>query len=130
VKHQAVFRLPACKALPMITRLRHIAVVQFALVAAVLYALIGVLIGLAWWLIISPIMMAGIKTSGITTPGIAAMTGIGFFAILVFPIMYGVIGFIAGLLYAALYNLAARWTGGFELTLDQVPSTALPVRTV
>ncbi len=105
----------------MVTRLRHIAVVQFALVAAVLYALIGVLLGLGWALILSPIMMEGMKTSGVSAPGMAAMTGIGFFAILIFPIVYGIIGFIAGLLYAALYNLAARWTGGFELTLDQVP---------
>ncbi len=94
----------------MVTRLRNIAVVQFALVAAVLYALIGVIIGLAWWLVISPIMMAGMKGSRVSAPGMAAMTGIGF---------------IAGLLYAALYNLAARWTGGFELTLEQAP-----VRTV
>jgi hypothetical protein len=114
----------------MVTRLRHIAIVQFALVAAVLYALIGVLIGLAWWLVLSPIMMAGVKTSGVSAPGVAVMTGLGFFAILIFPIMYGILGFIAGLLYAALYNLAARWTGGFELTLDQIPTTVLPVRTV
>lgn len=107
----------------MVTRLRHIAVVQFAVVAAVLYALIGVLVGVIWALVLSPIMMAGVKTSGVSAPGVAAMAGLGFFAILVFPIMYGVIGFIAGLLYAALYNLAARWTGGFELTLDQVPGT-------
>ncbi len=109
----------------MVTRLRHISVVQFALVAAVLYGLIGTIIGLAWWLVISPIMMAGIKSSGITTPGMAAMTGIGVFAIIFFPILYGIIGFIAGLLYAALYNLAARWTGGFELTLEQVPVTTI-----
>ena len=105
----------------MVTRLRHITVVQFALVVAVLYALLGVLLGLAWWLILSPIMMAGMKGSGVSAPGVAAMTGIGFLAILIFPIMYGIIGFIAGLIYAALYNLAARWTGGIEFKLEQVP---------
>jgi len=105
----------------MVTRLRHIAVVQFALVAAVIYALLGVLLALAWWLILSPIMIAGMKTSGMNPAGFAALSGIGFFAVLIFPIMYGIIGFIAGLIYAALYNLAARWTGGFELTLEQVP---------
>jgi len=114
----------------MVTRLRHIAIVQFALVAAVLYALIGVLIGFVWWLVVSPIMMAGLKTSGVSAPGMAAMTGVGFFAVLLFPIMYGIIGFIAGLLYSALYNLAARWTGGFQFTLDQVPNVTLPVTTV
>jgi len=109
----------------MVTRLRHIAVVQFALVAAVIYGLIGILLGVVWWLVLGPIMIAGVKT-GVSAPGVAAMTGLGFFAIIFFPIIYGVIGFIAGLLYAALYNLAARWTGGFELTLDPVA----PVTTV
>ena len=115
----------------MVTRLRHIAIVQFALVAAVLYAMIGVLIGLAWWLVIGPIMIAGMKASTMPTAGMGALTGIGFFAIIFFPIMYGFIGFIAGLLYAALYNLAARWTGGFELTLVQVtPVTTSAITTV
>ncbi len=110
----------------MVTRLRHIAVVQFALVAAVLYGLIGILIGLVWWLVIGPIMIAEMSRTLMPSAGLGALSGIGFFAIIFFPIFYGIIGFIAGLLYAGLYNLAARWTGGFELTLDQV----VPVSTV
>jgi len=104
----------------MVTRLRHITVMQFALVVAVLYALIGVLLGLMWWLVLSPIMMAGMKAS-MGAQGVGALAGIGIFAVIVFPIMYGIIGFIAGLIYAALYNLVAGWTGGIEMRLEQVP---------
>jgi len=104
-----------------VTRLRHVAVVQLALVFAVLYALIGLIGGLVWWLLLSPIMMAGIKSSMGAAAGAGALAGIGFFAVILFPIVYGIIGFIAGLIYAALYNLAARWTGGVEMTLEQVP---------
>jgi hypothetical protein len=107
----------------MVTRLRHLSVVQFALVLAVLYALIGILIGLFWWLVVSPVMIAGMKSGmGTATPsGFAMMTGLGIFAVIVFPIFYGIIGFIAGLIYAALYNLVAGWTGGIEMRLDPAP---------
>ena len=44
---------------------------------------------------------------------------------IVFPIMYAVLGFIFGVIGAAIYNLVAGWTGGIEFTLsDVVP--ALP----
>jgi hypothetical protein len=105
----------------MVTRLRHVAVVQLALVLAVLYALAGVLIGLVWWLVLSPIMLAAMKSSMGAAQGMGALTGMGIFAVIAFPIFYGIVGFIAGLIYAALYNLAARWTGGVEMTFEQVP---------
>ena len=105
----------------MVTRLRHVAVLQLALVLAVLYAMIGLIGGLAWWLVLSPIMIAGMKSSMGGAAGMGALTGIGFLAIILFPIFYGIVGFIAGLIYAALYNLAAGWTGGVEMTLEQVP---------
>jgi hypothetical protein len=106
----------------MVTRLRHVAVVQLALVLAIMYAVAGVIVGLAWWLIISPIMLAGMKsTMGNSAAGMGMLAGMGFFAVITFPIVYGMIGFVAGLIYAALYNLAARWTGGVEMTFEQVP---------
>lgn len=106
----------------MVTRLRHVNVVQLALVLAVLYALIGVIIGLVWWLVVSPLMLAGMKsTMGGGAAGAGMLAGMGIFAVIAFPIFYAIVGFIGGLLYAALYNLAARWTGGVEMTLEQVP---------
>jgi hypothetical protein len=39
-------------------------------------------------------------------------------AVFVLPVVYGVIGFVVGLLVPALYNLAARLMGGIELTLE------------
>ena len=37
-------------------------------------------------------------------------------AIIVLPIFYGVFMFVMGLIQAALYNLAAKWTGGWKST--------------
>lgn len=107
----------------MVTRLRHVAVVQLALVLAVMYACIGVIYGLVWWLVISPIMVAGMKSTmgGGNTANMGMLAGMGVFAVVFFPIFFAIVGFIAGLIYAALYNLAARWTGGVEMTFEQVP---------
>jgi len=45
----------------------------------------------------------------------------------VFAIFYAVFGFIATAISIGLYNLLARWLGGFRLTLaEEVQPTALP----
>lgn len=42
------------------------------------------------------------------------MLGLGLFM----PIIYGAMGFVFGLIGAALYNLVARWIGGFEVEVE------------
>jgi len=49
--------------------------------------------------------------------GSAAMFG-GVAALIIFPIMYGVIGFIAGAIGGALYNLVAGVVGGIEIEVE------------
>ena len=39
-------------------------------------------------------------------------TLMGAGAIIIMPIFYGIFGFIGGLIYAFIFNLAAKWTGG------------------
>jgi hypothetical protein len=52
---------------------------------------------------------------------VAGIFGIGI-AVL-FPVLYGVIGFAAGLIGALFYNLLAGWVGGFELETELRPKT-------
>lgn len=42
----------------------------------------------------------------------------GILPLLCFPIMYGILGFLSGLLMACIYNIVAGIVGGIELTLD------------
>lgn len=51
---------------------------------------------------------------------LAGIFGVGFAVLM--PVLYGVIGFIAGLIGALLYNLFAKWVGGFELQLEVRPA--------
>jgi hypothetical protein len=51
---------------------------------------------------------------------LAGVFGVGFAVLM--PVLYGVMGFIAGLIGALLYNLFAGWVGGFELELEVRPA--------
>jgi hypothetical protein len=58
----------------------------------------------------------------------AGLFGFGFAILL--PLLYGIVGFIAGAVGALLYNLLAGWVGGFELELEirpQRPSAPYPI---
>ena len=48
----------------------------------------------------------------------AGMAAIGIFALILYPVLYGIGGFIFGLLGALFYNLVARIVGGLEITVE------------
>jgi hypothetical protein len=81
------------------------------LVLAVLYALLG-LIFAGLWLPFSQVMGR--------MPGVSGGAGMimGAMALVMFPVIYGAMAFIGGVVTALLYNLVAGWTGGVEITLE------------
>lgn len=104
----------------MTTRLRRVNPVQFALVSATLYAILGFIFALLW--LPFGAMMAAMP--GVNAHWLGA--GFGVAALILWPIVYFVIMFIGGLITAALYNLVAGWTGGIEVTLEQVTPIEIP----
>jgi uncharacterized membrane protein (DUF485 family) len=48
----------------------------------------------------------------------------GIAAIVTFPILYGVLAFVMGLVVSGLYNLIAARVGGIEVTLGEGVSRA------
>ncbi|MGC2129493.1 MAG: hypothetical protein WA629_05275 [Candidatus Aquilonibacter sp.] len=95
------------------TRVRSFNVVQLALMAGVLYALLGVIAGFFEGL---AAMTAGSFFSGYGMPSFGPLS------IVLFPILFAVFLFVAGFLYGliggALYNLVAGWIGGVEVQLE------------
>ena len=49
---------------------------------------------------------------------IALTAGLVFITGLFFPIFYGMMGFIFGVITAAIYNVVAHWVGGIEVEVE------------
>lgn len=76
--------------------------------------------------------LGALANSGSHNNPIAAFGAIGVIVIaILIPIFYGAMGFIFGLIGALVYNLIAKWVGGFEIELQQavpVPASAAAAR--
>ena len=102
------------------TKIRTIRVFSAAKVNALLYGILGLLI--APFLVLGPglAMIGGEKR----TAGFGGVIAVAAIA----PIIYAVIGFIAGAVIAFIYNAISHSVGGIEVELDlPSPSPSLPV---
>jgi chromate transport protein ChrA len=90
---------------------KSVGVLSVAKILGMMYACMG--------LILAPfLLLIGVMASAL---GQQKNPLAGFFSVgiaVLMPIFYGLMGFIVGLLGALLYNLFARWVGGFELQLE------------
>jgi hypothetical protein len=87
-------------------------------VGLVVYAFLGLIVGICMALFS---MVAGSLGSlaGGGVPGARTLGyGFGLGAIIIFPILYGIVGGIGGVIAAAVYNLAAGWVGGLEVDIS------------
>lgn len=98
--------------------IKHIRVLSLAKVMGIIYGSLGLIFGL----IFSFFALLGAAFGSLfqDSHGIEALFGalFGVGAVIALPILYGLMGFIMGLLVSALYNLAARTVGGLELELE------------
>jgi hypothetical protein len=98
-------------------QLTRIAPLKAGIVLGSLYGLLGLIIFLPLSIVFSLLGVAAIK--GTAMP---VAFGLGF-AILA-PVFYGIMGFIFGVISAAIYNLVAGWTGGLEFEVRDLGPTA------
>lgn len=96
-------------------RVTRVGPASVAKVALVLYSVLG-LIGGAIFAIAAVMGAAAGVASGEDNAYLGAIFGVG--AIIVFPVLYGCLGALVGLLMAWLYNVAAGLVGGIEISLD------------
>jgi hypothetical protein len=92
-------------------RLKSIAPLQLGKILSILYGALGLLIVPVFLVmaLVTPQMPESQRA------GFAAF-GIGF--ALLAPVLYGAMGFITGVLGAAIYNLVAKWVGGIEVEVE------------
>lgn len=96
--------------------LRHIDPLRAANVIALVYGLllgIFALVALAFILIAT--VIAPSNELGAAGPAVAVLI------VLAYPVLGLVMGWISGLLSAAIYNFVVRWSGGLLFDLDEAP---------
>jgi len=94
---------------------RRIGVLSLGKVMGSIYAVIGLIVGAIFTVVALLGSVIGSIASDSGEPLLGVLLGIG--AIVIFPIFYGLIAFLMGMLIAAVYNFAARFTGGLEVEL-------------
>jgi hypothetical protein len=100
--------------------IRRVGVMSAAKLMGLLYAGIGVIIGLLFALfsVLGGGAMMAAGGGEEAAMGGGAMMGMGIGFAIVAPIFYGVAGFIGGALSAWLYNIAAKYAGGIEIDVS------------
>jgi hypothetical protein len=96
--------------------IKRIGPLSVAKIAAVLYAGIGLLIGVAFALLGMAGLGNRLSEDGSTIPMMGLFFGVG--AIVILPICYAIMGFVITLISAGLFNLAAGVTGGVEIDVQ------------
>jgi hypothetical protein len=87
-------------------------------VGLVLYAILGFILGI-FMACISMVAGSLAPLSASAPPGMQFFRwGMGFGAILFFPIVYGLFGGVFAAVGAATYNLVASWVGGLEVDIS------------
>ena len=93
---------------------KKVNVVSLAKILSLLYAAMGLFAGMVFALFALFGMAIGSAAGGGSMePLFGVLFGGG--AVIVLPIFYGVMGFLAGLIGGAVFNLAAHLVGGLEL---------------
>jgi Transmembrane domain of unknown function (DUF3566) len=84
-------------------------------IAAICYALLGLIEGAFFAVVFSFVPLAGPETQNVPK-FFGAFFGFG--ALIVFPILCAVMGAVGGAIGAVVYNLSARFVGGIQVEVD------------
>lgn len=93
--------------------IKRVGPMSCAKISGALYAILGIIIGGVFSMIA---LAGGLASDTAHAAGISA--GIGVAAIVVFPILYGCLGFFGTLVIAWLYNIGAGLVGGIEIDVQ------------
>lgn len=92
--------------------IKKIGILSMAKVQAIISIILGFIIGIIYAM--AMVIAGAVSGSG----AFGAMTGLlALLSIIGFPIIYGIAGFVFGIITAAIYNLVAGWIGGIEIEL-------------
>lgn len=94
--------------------LKRLGVLSVGVMLGGIYAALGLIVGGLFTMI----SLAGFAASRSKDGGLMALA-LGVGSVIVIPIFYGVLGFVVGVIMAALYNLVALMFGGVRMEFEQ-----------
>ena len=92
-------------------KLKKVGVLFLAKLLTIIMVFIGIIAGTLY-------AVGGAIYDVLTTNSVHLGTALAFLALLGMPIIFGLVGFLAGVIGALIYNIVARWFGGIELEID------------
>lgn len=117
-------------------RLKSVGVVSCGVVLGCIYAVVGLIVGGLFSLVsfmglalnrAQPDMIQGqFPGRGIGGAEVGAGILFGTCAIIAAPVIYGIMGFVGGMLIAGFYNLIASVVGGIEVEFTDVQPVMAP----
>jgi Transmembrane domain of unknown function (DUF3566) len=99
-------------------RIKRIAPLQAGKMLGVLYAALGLIVIPFFALGALAGLFAQHTQSGSAAGPAAIATGLMVMMAIFVPIIYGAMGFLLGVIGAAIYNLVAQWIGGIEVEVE------------
>ena len=103
-------------------RINKMGVLSVAKIQAVIGLVVGLIVGVIYALLILVYTFLG--ASFVSSDARMAVGGSGVvfavIALIGFPILYTIVGFIGGAIGALVYNLCARMLGGIEMEVENI----------
>ena len=99
--------------------IRRMGVLSVAKIYGVLMAVFGLIFGVIYGLVVM-VFGAAMLSRSAGGSGAAAASGIifGLAIMVMLPVLYGILGFVFGAIFALIYNAGASTIGGVELELE------------
>lgn len=100
--------------------IKRVGPVSLGKILGIIYAFFGFFIGLffSFFMLMGTVLGSVIEDS--PEPLVGIIFGIG--AVVGFPIVYGVLGFLGGIITAGIYNVTSGWVGGIEVEFEEKPA--------
>jgi hypothetical protein len=90
--------------------LKKIGILSLGKIQAIVMAIIGLIMGILY-------AIGGIALSSVLQ--INGGIGLALASIIILPIVYGILGFIGGIIGALVFNAAVKVIGGLELDIEE-----------
>ncbi len=106
-------------------KLKRIAPLQAGKMLAAFYGLLSLIFVPFMLIFMAAGGFAASQQGGGSVAALPLMMGMGFGFMVFLPLLYALMGFVFGVIGSFIYNLMARWMGGFELEFEPVDPPAL-----